>query len=194
MLQVHIYLIILCINFFNQSLFKKKITMKMPSQYEDLINPLIKSARVLLEGGGIVQPMAYIGNSTTKELMALAMDPRSNATKDSTAMAIQTNAARIDADFILIVMEAVGLKKKNLLQYKEIYEKYGSIAASPYSEDIISFSLEAEAGVWAGSAPLKPKPPSKKRRIFGEITFVFADGVDGRFVGLLPRKAKQPVH
>jgi hypothetical protein len=51
---------------------------------------------------------------------------------------------------------------------------------------VVSFSLETRQGVWVGSAAIKPKPPSKKKRTFGQVDFIFADGAEGRFVGLLP--------
>jgi hypothetical protein len=56
--------------------------------------------------------------------------------------------------------------------------------------DVVSFSLETRQGVWVGSAGIKPKPPSKKKRTFGEVDFIFADGVEGCFVGLLSAAAE----
>ena len=38
-------------------------------------------------------------------------------------------------------------------------------------------------------APATEKPlkvPSKKKRTFGQVEFIYADGVEGRFVGFLP--------
>ena len=88
------------------------------------------------------------------------------------------------------------LPKRLLLRHQEILNRYGSIGNSPHKEDVVSFSLEARQGVWVGSAAIKPKPPSKKKRTFGQVEFIFADGVEGRFVGLLsgPAAADQTIH
>ena len=36
-------------------------------------------------------------------------------------------------------------------------ERYGSIGASPYKIDIVSFSLETRHGIWMAQALIKPK-------------------------------------
>jgi hypothetical protein len=41
---------------------------------------------------------------------------------------------------------------------------------------------------------LKPKGYSKKKRTFGNVELLFMDGVEGRFVGLLPEVEKQSLH
>lgn len=162
--------------------------MKLPEAYQEIISPYISTVRGFLESGEKLSAIAFVGNFSTKEMVQVALDSRNDASKDSASLAIQMSAKSIDADFIFIAMEAWGLKKKYVPRYKEILEEFGSIASCPYREDIVSFSLEAANGVWSGTAPIRPKPPSKKRRTFGEVTYIFADAAEGRFVGLLPKK------
>jgi hypothetical protein len=41
---------------------------------------------------------------------------------------------------------------------------------------------------------LKPKGYSKKKRTFGKVELPFLDGVEGRFVGLLPQLSSKILH
>jgi hypothetical protein len=91
-------------------------------------------------------------------------------------------------------MEAWGLPKDKMPRYQEIIDKYGSIGASPYKIDIVGFMLETRYGVWGCQVTLKPKGYSKKKRTFGNVELLFMDGVEGRFVGLLPEVEKQSLH
>ncbi len=65
---------------------------------------------------------------------------------------------------------------------------------SPYKIDTASFVVETRYGVWGAQVPLKPKGHSKKKRTFGPVELRFMDGVEGRFVGLLPEPEKQNLH
>jgi hypothetical protein len=163
--------------------------MKLPDSYLELIAPFIAQARGFLESGEKLSSIAFVGNFATREMTPILIDSGNDAAKDGSSLAIQLNAETINADFVLIVMEAWGLMKKHAPRHQEIVEEFGSIGKSPYREDVVSFSLETNHGVWFGMTPIRPKPPSKKRRTFGVVNFIYADGVEGRFVGLLPKKA-----
>jgi hypothetical protein len=65
-------------------------------------------------------------------------------------------------------------------------ERYGSIGASLYKIDIVSFSLETRHGIWMAQASIKPKGHSKKKRTFEKVIFTHYDGAEGRFTRLLP--------
>ena len=162
--------------------------MKLPESYQEVIAPFIAKARGFLESGEKLSTIAFVGNFSTNEMVPVIIDTANESSKDNGSLAIRLNAEAINADFVLIVMEAWGLMKKHLGRHKEILEEFGSVGQSPYREDVVSFSLETTNGIWHGMAPIRPKPPSKKRRTFGQINFIFADGVEGRFAGLLPRK------
>ena len=68
------------------------------------------------------------------------------------------------------------------------------LGASPYKIDTAAFMLETRYGVWGCQVSLKPKGYSKKKRTFGKAQLLFMDGVEGRFVGLLPTMEKQSLH
>jgi hypothetical protein len=79
-------------------------------------------------------------------------------------------------------------------RYQQIIDKYGSIDASHYKIDIAAFMLETHYRVWGCQVTLKPKGYSKKKRTFGNVELLFMDGVEGRFVGLLPQPSPQTLH
>lgn len=90
-----------------------------------------------------------------------------------------------------MVMEAWSPRKDKLRQRDEILDRYGSIGASPCAVDIVSLTLETH-GIWVAEVPIKPKPPSKKKRTFGEPEFRHFTEAQGRFVDLLPNKDGEP--
>ena len=69
-----------------------------------------------------------------------------------------------------------------------------SVGNSPYKIDTAAFVVETRYGVWGAQVPLKPKGYSKKKRTFGPVELLFMDGVEGRFVGLLPESEKPNLH
>lgn len=97
-------------------------------------------------------------------------------------------AAMMKADFIFQVREAWKLPQKYAARYEEILDKYGSVGGSSYAQDVVALSLETTHGTWIATCFIKPKPPSKKRRTFGQPVFDHMPEVQGRFVGLLPNK------
>lgn len=160
--------------------------MEIPTSYREIIEPLIAKARGFLEAGESLSPFAFVGNFATKQILPILINTKDEDTKDRAALAIQTAAAEIDADFIFTIMEAWGLPKDKLPRYREILDRYGSIGNSPYKIDSVGFTLETRYGVWVAQPQLTPKGHSKKKRTFGEVTFQFADAAKGRFAGLLP--------
>ncbi len=155
--------------------------MDIPKNYLEVIEPLIAKARGFVEGGEKLAPIAFVGNFTTKQILPVIIN-----TKDRSALAIQTTAAQLEADFVFTVMEAWGLPKDKIDRYQAILDRYGSIGNSPYKVDTASFTLETSYGIWGAQELLKPKGYSKKKRTFGQLTFRHMDGAEGRFVGLLP--------
>lgn len=162
--------------------------MNIPDAYLAVINPLIAKAKEFLEKGETLAPIAFVGNFTSGQIVPVILDTSGAAAKDHSMRAVRMAAEATDADFIFIIMEAWSLRKDKLAQYEDIMNRYGSIGESPYCEDVASFSLETMHGVWVATAPIKSKPPSKKRRTFAPFDFMFAEGVEGRLVGLLKKK------
>ena len=114
--------------------------------------------------------------------------------KDRFAQLIKAVADQTQADFIFTVMEAYGLPRDKMPRYQEILDKYGSVGNSRYSIDTAEFVVETRYGVWRAQVPPKPKGYSKKKRTFGPVEPQFMDGVEGRFVGLLPALEKHNLH
>lgn len=166
--------------------------MEMPKSYREVIEPLIAKARTFLEAGQSLAPFAFVGNFSTKKIIPILINTKDDEAKDRSALDIQMAAAQINADFVFTIMEAWGLPKDKLHRHQEILDHYGSIANSPYKTDTVGFVLETRYGIWGAQLPLKPKGYSKKKRTFGEVTFQFVDGVEGRFAGLLPVPGDAP--
>ena len=62
----------------------------------------------------------------------------------------------------------------------EIIARYGSIGASPYRVDAVSFSLETRHGPWMAQEPIKSKGVSAKKRTSGALTFRHFTEAKGR--------------
>ncbi len=165
----------------------------VPQAYLDTILPLIGKARDLLERGETLAAIAFVGNFATQQTTPVLIDSRDEEAKDRSARAVKRTAESMAADFIFMIMEAWSLQKDKLHRREEIMERYGSIGASPYKIDIVSFSLETRHGIWMAQAPIKPKGHSKKKRTFGEVNFIHYDGAEGRFTRLLPGAGAGPV-
>lgn len=130
--------------------------------------------------------MAFVGNFASNEVQPVAMNSESNRAKDDTARAIKAVAHAIYADFVFMIVEAWSLRSDKLKNVDEILEKYGSVGASPYAIDIVSFTLETRYGMWVAQCPIKPKGFSKKKKTIGSPEFRHFKEMQGRFVDLLP--------
>ena len=159
-----------------------------PQAYMDIISPLIDKARGFLETGEKLQPFAFVGNLTTKQIMPVMIQPGSGEDKDQSAREIQSAALVLEADFVFTIMEAWSLRPDKVTQMDKILDKYGSIGASPYAIDVCTLMLETRRGVWVSQPQIKPKGISKKKRTIGAVEFRFYTEVEGRFSHLLPTK------
>ena len=159
-----------------------------PQAYMAIIGPLIDKARDYLEAGERLQPFAFIGNLTSKQVIAVMIQPGSREDKDQSAQAIQSAAFVSEADFVFVIMEAWSLRPDKVPQMNAILDKYGSIGASPYAIDVCSLALETKRGVWVAQPQIKPKGFSKKKRTMGAVEFRYYTEVEGRFAHLLPEK------
>lgn len=157
-----------------------------PQNYLQVILPLVETARSILERGESLVPIAFVGNFSTNDVQPVIMNSTSGQTKDNTAVAIKAIANAINADFVFIIVEAWSLRSDKIKKAEEIVEKYGSIGASPYAIDIVSFTLETRYGTWVAQCPIKPKGYSKKRKTFSKPEFRHFEDLAGRFTELLP--------
>jgi hypothetical protein len=165
----------------------------IPAAYLQIVNPLVNQARALVEQGETLEALAFVGNLTTRQIATVAMNPGSEQAKDAAAQRIRETAEAHDADFVFIVMEAWSLPPNKIKRMHEIVERFGSIGASPYRVDIVSFSLETRYGIWVAQLPLRPKAGSKKKRTFGKPEFRLFTEAEGRFAALLPGKSETEI-
>lgn len=159
-----------------------------PPAYMDIITPLINKARGLLEAGEKLQPIAFVGNLTTQQLVPVIIETASGEGKDQSARVIQSAAVALEAEFVFSIMEAWSLRTDKMQQMDAILDKYGSIGASPYAVDVCSIMLETRWGMWVSLSQIKPKGISKKKRTIGVIEFRHFTEAGGRFADLLPKK------
>jgi hypothetical protein len=162
-----------------------------PESYLKTILPLIEVARDLLEKGETLAPIAFVGNFATGKTAQILLETENDAEKDRSALAIRMTADMLDADFVFSIMEAWSLRKDKLAQHEAILDKYGSIGASPYRVDIVSFGLETRYGVWMSQCEIKQKGISKKKRTIGTPAFRFLREVEGRFTHLLKERPEE---
>ena len=159
-----------------------------PKAYMDIISPLINKARDFLEAGDPLEPIAFVGNLTTKQVIAVLIKSGGGEDKDQSARQIQSSALAIEADFVFVIMEAWSLRPDKMPQMDAILDKYGSIGASPFAVDVCGLTLETKRGVWVAQPQIKPKGISKKKRTMGVPEFRYYTEVEGRFSHLLPTK------
>ena len=154
----------------------------------DIISPLINKARGFLEAGEPLEPFAFVGNLTTKQVIAVTIKSGGGEDKDQSARQIQSSALALDADFVFTIMEAWSLRPDKMPQMEAILERYGSIGASPFAVDVVGLTLETKRGVWVAQPQIKPKGISKKKRTMDAPEFRYYTEVEGRFSHLLPTK------
>ncbi|WP_422900655.1 hypothetical protein [Propionivibrio sp.] len=142
----------------------------------------------MLEGGQSLQSFVFVGNLTTKQTMAVMVETGSEETKDQAAENIRLAAMALDADFTFAIMEAWSLPPEKMSQMNAIFDKYGSIGASPFAVDTCSFMLETRHGSWMAQPVIKKMGVSKKKRTFGKVEFRFYTELQGRFAHFLPIK------
>src|SRR3990167_780922 len=159
-----------------------------PQAYMDIIGRMINEARMVLEAGEKLQPMAFVGNLTTKQVVPVMVQTGSGEGKDQSVRTIQSAALALETDFVFVIMEAWTLRPDKMRQMNAILDKYGSISASPYAIDTCSLMLETRHGVWAAQPQIKPKGISKKKRTIGVVEFRYFTETEGRFAHLLPKK------
>jgi len=165
---------------------------QLPKAYDELIGPLIEVARGILEQGDSLQPVAFVGNFRSRQIVPVLFDASDSQAKERSVFTIKQTALAVEADFVALVMEAWALPKEKMAQFEAIIEEYGSIGASPYRVDSLSITIETQHGVWVAQSPLKPKKGTKGGRTFSRPDFQLASDVEGRFVGLLSQRADRP--
>ena len=168
---------------------QKQQSKNVPQKYLQEIKRFEKWARQRLQIDGRLESTAVLGNFTTRRMTLVPFDVTDEIGKDCTAVTIRMNAARIQAVFIVNIMDAWVLKQGYEHRYREVFKQVGSIANSPYGERAIAFTVETHDGCWIATSAYKSNACSQKGCTFGPLEFVSMDGFRGRFGGLLDRKS-----
>lgn len=163
----------------------------LPEALRAIAEPLVAKARATLETGEKIKGVAYVGNVATGQLMPVDLRVDSDESTARSMEAVTLAARHLHADFVLSIFESWSLRPDKVDQAEKIFEKYGSIGASPYAVDVCFFGIETRVGTWAATPHIKPKGISKKKRTFGPVVFAFATEAGGNFGKLLPDKTLQ---
>ena len=158
----------------------------IPEAYWEMVAPLIARARVLLEDGQNLRPIAFVGSSERRAISIVTLSTAGGDVQRASAEQVRRAAYRENADFVFTIMEAYGLPPDKVAKYQSILEQYGSIEASPYAVDFVSFALETRDGSWVAQAQVKPKGVSKRKKTFDEPRFRLFRETSGGFAELLP--------
>ncbi|NEV60354.1 hypothetical protein [Thiorhodococcus minor] len=162
----------------------------LPDVYQEILSPLIAQARRILEQGESLAPFAFVGNLAQQSLLAVALRTDSEAGKDASAAEIRQIARQLQADFVFVITEAWTLPPEQAPRYQAILAEYGSIGASPYRLDSVSFALETDQGMWAAQVPLAASGQAPGARTFATPRFTRISEVGGRLTGLLDGAAR----
>lgn len=163
----------------------------IPEAYWAMVAPLIARARVLLEDGESLRPIAFVGSSEKRTISIVVLNTAGGDVQKASTEQVRRAAYREDADFVLTIMEAYGLPPDKAGKYQAILEQYGSIEASPYAVDFVSFALETRQGSWVAQVQVKPKGVSKRKKTFDEPRFRRFTESAGGFAELLPPPAER---
>lgn len=160
--------------------------MQIPDTFRYYVDNLIAQACVVLERGEPLVARAFVGELAGRRIVTVPVDASNEEATARSARLIRWQAELLRADFVFQMREAWQLPAKHRARHEEIVDRFGSIAASPYAEDVVALSLETAQGHWLATPVLRPKPPSKKRRTLGAVEFQYFAEIGGRLVGLLP--------
>ncbi|TVP80258.1 hypothetical protein [Thioalkalivibrio sp.] len=163
----------------------------IPEAYWEMIAPLIERARVLLEDGESLLPIAFVGSPEKRTIGTVVLSTADGDVQGKSVEQVRRAAYREDADFVFTIMEAWGLPPDKVGKYQAILDRYGSIEASPYAVDLVSFALETRDGSWVAQVQVQPKGISKRKKTFGEPRFRLFPESGGGFAQLLPQRVER---
>jgi CRISPR/Cas system CMR-associated protein Cmr5 small subunit len=156
----------------------------LPEKLSGLVASFVNKARDNLEKDGFLAPVAFVGNSTTENVVAVVLDAGSEEAKDASADHLRKLAELTEADFVFTIMDSWGLPQNRVKDYDKIVKRYGSIGQSPYRVNTVSFMLETRTGNWAAQAKQEKAGLSSRKKTFGEPRFL-SMASEGRFANLL---------
>lgn len=186
----------------------KKIT-GIPPEYLRDVTMAVDNARKFMQDGQDLTAVAIIVRQSddsskpplpaTFRVIGSVFRQGHPEDKDAFAQAVRAEAAQIQADFLIFISEAwiLSVPKEHAKDPSDakafsewVYRTYGSIAASPFKQDSVVFSLYTREAEYVAQAPIKK---FGKTRTFDSLEFFpnEASKAGGyRFSDLLPKRPK----
>lgn len=160
---------------------------ELPREFAGIVASVIETAEGFLRSGQEVEAVAFVGSSSERNVVPMAMDMGSDRAKDKSSESIRMAAQALGADFVLFVAESWASRVTDKGKAAELLAKYGSVSALPdkHKMEVVLFSLETRDGLWMAMPEIVPLGHSKKKRTMKAVSFVKADESRGRFVNLL---------
>ena len=167
----------------------------LPEEHREWVQKVVEEADAQLMEGKELTAMAFMCTAMGRTIVAFAMDFLTDAEKNAAAHYLRQRCQIEQASAVLFVTEGWALPQGMLNDHNKIVARYGSIGESPHRIDSVVFQLETAAANYTCAPPLKPCPPSKKkRRIAGPVKFINCTSA-GRFSQFLSNNtAKQKLH
>jgi hypothetical protein len=103
-----------------------------------IIDPMVSTAREILDRGEYLMPFAFVGNLTTKEIYLVMLDTVSDEQKENSSLLIRYVAGRVEADFV--IMDAWALQR-------DIVHRCGNPSGPESSRTRGNAQEEASAGL-----------------------------------------------
>ena len=155
----------------------------MPAAVAALVERFTHACDADLRAGRALKPTAHFGKFGG-ELQSLTIRTASIASKQISVQKIRIAAAKLDADFVLVAMEAWGLPPEHLSNYNAILRDYGSIAASPFKTNLFVVTVETHEGTWSGSTE-QVRHGKFGHKVRGVPDMLFVDKIEGVLAMLL---------
>jgi hypothetical protein len=162
-------------------------TDTLDPELASLANDIITQSRIISQSGRELQHIIFLVNQKKHTIMGCLHNPDEFKDKDLFVAAIKDKAEDFGATVIVSVMEGYALEAKDLTEYQNIMEQYGSLANYPGRLEQAIFTIETYDGNWMGSSNIQIN--ADKSREFGNIEFKKMDMMSGRLCDILPSRS-----
>ena len=166
---------------------KSKDLKQIPERYLKIITPLVDQALATLAKGDPLSASIAIGSLDSNGKHIVSIDLTKFTNEQDAGRALQLVSRQMNADFAFMILETWTLQPDYYHKYREIYDQYGSIEASPFAVPAISMILDTYYGEWISLEPTIQTDGTKKI-IDSSFPQFISNGSDGVFNTMLPWK------
>lgn len=154
---------------------------------EEILNDIIERTKQNLKESKELMPVFFVGNDKEINIVGAVFDEHIDS-KDKTAKVVRQLAKETNATFVLFIAESWTLPSECVHEFMANRDKYPSVSDHPSAFEIVSFMLETEKGTKAAGAKILPG------REMGPVTWIESKEFEGRFTGLIPKRATSALH